>query len=227
VGKKKLFGDKQGPSIKETRQPKGSGITVQSLTDGTQIIEHAGLIHYTYGANNTPSVADRLNHLFTLNYGNLQAELNRWCIQTPFKEDANGLVDSVTVNLTNLNGITIIEPRDGAVSLKTPSISEVVSPVKITQSNLEAPVVIRQAIPYALAIRCVDEGIDLIKPYIYAMLEKLKAVKGYGPETLTTGRFYATFVRPGLDNSYFREMENYAAFELRLYSDCSKVEVIK
>ena len=111
-------------------------------------------------------------------------------------------------------------PTDvGAFALEAPNRGTI-EDVHKKQHEKEA-FVIRRVVSYN-DISQINNGEDpknLLLPVVTEMIMALKRDRGFGPETLNAGSVYGTFKRPGEDNSYFRELENYAGMEIRLYSD--------
>lgn len=166
-----------------------------------------------------------LNEEFKKRFGYLEQELNRWCIQTNQPYPRDGKVETITLDLTGPIGVTKCSPTEDAFSLNVP-IAGHIKTDSILVDKCEDILVFRYLLGYTAARKFALEGQgDPFPAMVYTLLHYLKTLKGYGPETLTTGRVYGSFTRPGQPDLYFRELENYAAYELRLYSNCNKVEV--
>ena len=58
-------------------------------------------------------------------------------------------------------------------------------------------------------------------------LHELEEHYGFNYNDTTTGKYYLNFELPGMPGCYFRDMENYAAFEMRAISDCVKTNLLK
>lgn len=219
VANKKLFGKNQKASIK----PEKNKFAGAELADGF-LKENIKTVRE---AVSSKSLVDKLNEEFHKKFGYLEQELNRWCTKTSLEPNALGLVDNFKMDLTKPIGATVATQYDGAFSLNQPIGGQLV-PFTIPRVGLENMLIFRHAIGYKDAIKWSKDGGDIFTPHVFMLLEYLKKMKGYGPETLTIGPCYATFLRPfASSNEYFREMADYAAFELRLYSNCTKVEIAR
>lgn len=67
----------------------------------------------------------------------------------------------------------------------------------------------------------------LMNAFTIQTLIELKEHYGFDHTETTTGKCYLTFETPGQPGVYFKDMENYAGFEIRAFSDCVKTNIIK
>lgn len=159
-----------------------------------------------------------VNEKILRDYGWYFEELNRFCVSTDtWPSGRLGYV----LNLNNL-GVNTVMSTASAFTLLEPSKIPVCEENFISTDNIER-VVVRTIVPKA-DIEAFLLNKKSLLPYLYSMVESLKKFKGYGPETLTAGNFYATFRYPGSSKQFVREVPG-GDLELRLYSDCNKVEV--
>lgn len=154
-----------------------------------------------------------------LNYfRNLESKLNR---NTIVLDKQPGNVYCVPT-ITSLGNSQILPNDEGsAFNLNSPSVGMTRDVMK-TDSD-KKKVLIRRLVGYTFANRLMvmnDSEIEQRLNFLTTeMLLTLKKQLEFGPETVNAGQYYAKFKWPGTVETYFKEQETAAAYEIRLYSD--------
>lgn len=122
--------------------------------------------------------------------------------------------------ILKLGNYTKVKGSQHAFNLHAHEVGVIKDVVK-TDADREI-VVIRRLISYSMASRMFinPENIKYqLNPVITEMLLTLKEARGFSHRVPNYGNCYGTFLRPGTNELYVRDMEDCAAFEIRLYSD--------
>jgi hypothetical protein len=170
---------------------------------------------------------EELNKLFGPTLEEIEKDLNKWSFGKMNPDKMPGDIYFVPT-IVSLGNSTIAKRTQDAFNLESPWAGNVKNLVK-KQEELGDIIVIRRIYGYSGTLRALDENKDpkAILPLAKEMIECLKRDRGFNPDKLNVG-IYGTFKRPGSSSpEYFRESENYAGFELRLYSQTTLAEKIE
>lgn len=113
-------------------------------------------------------------------------------------------------------------PNDCDVFNLPPPTCGQVKEIQVDNSN-KNKIIVRRLIGYTAASRIIEKNDPeytkkALAPLILDMTMSLEKELGYSYQIPHHGNF-ATFKRPGDPFGMFRDIENYAAYEIRLYSD--------
>lgn len=166
------------------------------------------------------TIEEKINELITPFLQEIEKDLNKWC------------VEQITEKDYELNEDVVIYPKIGSATLsltQVPMTDDVFSLEdyiagqikieKVKKSDVNQ-IIIRTLIGYQLIneICSGKKSVNSLKPTIKKMIIDLQKTKGFGPDKLNSG-IYGIFKRPGNENVYLKDVESYAAMELRLYSN--------
>lgn len=154
----------------------------------------------------------------------IEKDLNKWSFgeQRPPMSPGN-FIDVPTIS--SLGNSTIVQRNVDVFNLQPISNNTTITLTMYkSYDDLGNVIVIRRVLGYVKAREIIESknSTDL-KPILKEMIETLKRDRGFAPDKLNMG-IYGTFKRPGSNNEYFREGENFAGFELRLYSATTLAE---
>lgn len=168
------------------------------------------------------NLAQELNELVGPILEEVEKELNKWSFGQPVPEHTPAGYHIPTIVL--LGNSTIVSQATDAFNLEPPCVGIIKDkPIK-SREELGNVIVIRRIYSYSAACRLLEsKDPKAVLPLIKEMVETLKRDRGFTPEKLNMG-IYGTFKRPGTSSEYFREGENYAGFELRIYSATTLAE---
>ncbi len=147
----------------------------------------------------------------------VEQELNKWSFGDSVPEPHLSLGYPVPV-LSGLGNSTIADHSQDAFNLNAPVAGHIKVEYAKDKSQLGSIIIVRSIYGYVAALKALEKkDPTLILLLAKEMVETLKKDRGFGPEKLNMGT-YGKFLRPGGNKEYFRDSENYAGFELRLYS---------
>lgn len=129
--------------------------------------------------------------------------------------------------LTDLGNATVVmlENQEGPFKLDPPFDGMIKD--KVHNNDPRTIVVIRRLLGYSTALKIVENpklASFYLKPLLKEAVLSLKSHVGFDPNHLNCG-VYGTFKHPDRDD-YIRELEDYAAFEIRLFSKTMLIEEI-
>jgi hypothetical protein len=176
-----------------------------------------------------PSFEEQLNIKFKEEFGYLEKELNRWCVSVETNPYDKILVPTIDINLLSATIKPIYHKED--IFNLNPTIVGGLKYEEIDSVQFGDFILIRGLLGYAGATKFVRGDRSNVTLLVYQMLEKLKKLRGFGPDEPSSGTWYGTFDRSGPkhngpgNDGFFQNSENSAAYELRLFSSCRKIEV--
>lgn len=161
---------------------------------------------------------NELNGVVAQYFDTLEVELNKNTTQLQIQP--GGIYHVPTI--VSLGNYTKLDPTAGATNLSSP-MAGMIRDIPKTEDDQNI-IVIRRMISYVTAARiCANPSEHLekqLRPFTTEMLMTLKHAIGFGPNVPNAGKVYATFLRPGITPGvYFKDVDDSAAFELRLYSN--------
>lgn len=150
----------------------------------------------------------------------VEKDLNKWSVAQKTEKDLTTQQEIIVhpkMNAVPLS-ITQVPMSDDEFALQDIVAGSIV--LEKTQKSDVNQIIVRAAIGYALLSRIAseEETIDALKPTIKKMLNDLQQAKGFGPDKLNSG-IYGCFEKFNNKSSYLNDLSNYAAMELRLYSN--------
>lgn len=163
------------------------------------------------------SIESQLNELVTPYFQKLEKKLNKNFIKLELEPGDNYNLPLIT----DLGNYTMIPNNESGFKLE-PFIVGNIKSISKKNSDRNA-IIIRRLLGYANVCRLLKNpnSIDrYLKPLITEMLLTLENAIGFKYSTLNAGiTGYAKFERQGCPKIYFSDCDNYAAMEIRLYSD--------
>lgn len=162
--------------------------------------------------------AQKLNELCKDYFTNLELDLNK--NSQPWGEAQPGNV-YYKPTIVSLGNYQIIKGVDEVIILDPP-IAGIVKDLIIKEEDKMNAILIRRIVGYSAALRVIsgqNTPEQLLKYLTKEMIMSLNNSRGFSKDTINMG-IYGKFERPKNPGVYFLPIEEYAGYELRLYSDC-------
>lgn len=165
-----------------------------------------------------------LDELFAPIFQEIEKDLNKWSFGEATPEIEPGNIRSMPV-VQSLGTCTKVSREVDAFNLESPCAG-MVKRQHIELKDLGEVIVVRRIFGYYAATRALEtKDNTIIKPMLKEMVLVLLKERGFSPEKLNLG-VYGLFKRPGANEEYFRESDNFAGFEVRLYSSTTLAETL-
>ena len=165
----------------------------------------------------------RLNRYLHKYFSEIESELNKNSLPKPKKQILGDVYHYPTM-IGFEAGTTRVPKKEGAFNLNPPISGKIID--KVFTENPQEGIILRSVIGHYTMSRLLDnpkEVKNILSILVKSMILSLEKELGFSPDNLNYGK-YGFFKLPGKNQVYFREMENFAGYELRLYSDCYNIE---
>jgi hypothetical protein len=156
----------------------------------------------------------KLNNLVSPFLKEIEKDLNKWsCVR---KEETEDTVKYPELSRQNIASIS-------KLSSGVHPLNEFIAGLVIDKDKNKEDVnviTVRCLFGYALASDIINGKTppEYLKAIVKKLINDLVYARGFGPDKLNSG-VYGTFEIQGSPGMYVLELENYAAYELRLYSN--------